>query len=82
MALDIQKFLSVETFKKMMKQMVDEIRSQKPALGFEQVMVAGDPEKSIYQERIKNGIPLTGEISKSYEELAGELGMKINWNPR
>lgn len=82
LALDIKKFLPVEMFEESLKQMADEIRNQRPAKGFEQVMVAGDPEKSIYQKRIKNGIPLTEEILKSYEELAGELEIKIKWDSR
>lgn len=75
MAIDIKKFQPVGLFKKRMKEMVKSIRDQTPAPGFKNVMVAGDPEKEIYKERLMAGIPLTKEIIEDYNNLAQELGI-------
>ena len=78
MAIDIKKFHPVIVFKKRMRQMAEEIRCQKPAQGFGAVMVAGDPEKNTYKERIKNGIPITDEMREDFNSLAKELNLQIN----
>jgi LDH2 family malate/lactate/ureidoglycolate dehydrogenase len=68
-AMDVDRFTSLENFKKRMKQMVDVLRSQ-PSLGSESVMVPGDPEKKKCDVRNKKGIPLS---SKTVEEIQQTL---------
>lgn len=68
-ALDISAFIEVEVFKKRMKAMMDELRSE-PSLDPEvPVMVAGDPEKKSESVRSVEGIPLTEEELKGFREL-------------
>jgi len=78
MAIDIKRFQPVKTYKKRMKQMIDELRLIPPMEGFKNVMVPGDPEKQTYKERIKNGIPLTNEIIEDFNKLLMATGIDIS----
>jgi len=77
MAIDIKKFQPIKVFKRRMKQIANDIRSISSLNSLEGVMIAGDPEKKIYKERIKNGIPLTIEIQECFAELSKKLSLKI-----
>lgn len=78
MAIDIKRFQSILVYKRRMKQLVHDLREVSSAESLENVMIAGDPEKKIYQERSKNGIPLTQEISDGFNDLLKELNLKIS----
>lgn len=57
MALDIAAFSEPGQFKERLQNMVDRIRELEPA-DTDPVMVAGDPQKLFYRERIVKGIPV------------------------
>lgn len=75
LAIDIKKFQNLKVFKKRLKNIVDELRSIPVADGHERVMVSGDPEKLVYETRIKNGIPITEAIQKELIAIQKELKM-------
>jgi len=77
MAIDIKRFQSVSVYKKRMKQLADDLRKISSTEDFENVMIAGDPEKKIYRERVKIGIPLTQEVYDSFNDLIKDLNLKI-----
>jgi len=77
MAIDVKNFQPMNKFKKRMKQLANGLRAIYPTKGYDEVMVAGDPEKKIYKERTKKGIPLTPEIMESFSGLAKELNIRI-----
>ena len=57
---------------------MEELR-QSPAMEEDTpVMVAGDPEKRYFIERVKNGIPLTGKEYESLEFAAKEYGVAFD----
>ena len=53
------------------------VKSVKPAAGFDEVLVPGEPEARSYAERVKYGIPLPDQVWADLCELAGELGVRI-----
>ena len=57
-ALDIEKFTQVNSFKARLQMMVDTIRSMPPTIDGQDVLVAGDPEKKSYLLRSSEGIPI------------------------
>lgn len=58
-AIRIDCFLDKEIFKNRLYELISELRNE-PALDSNAaVQVAGDPEKKVAKERIKNGIPMT-----------------------
>lgn len=74
-ALDLRRFVDVAAFKARMDQMIREIRALPRAPGFEEVLVAGDPEARRRREQLANGIQLTPEavqVLRSYGFIGGE----------
>ena len=65
MAIDINKFIPVETFKTNLQNVVDRIR-QLPSVDNQPVMVAGDPEKKSFEQRSANGIPVEQNILEEF----------------
>jgi LDH2 family malate/lactate/ureidoglycolate dehydrogenase len=57
-AIDIARFMPVEEFTARMERLVGIIKSTAPAPGYEEVLVAGEPEWRIEAERLRNGIPI------------------------
>lgn len=74
-AIDISKFRDINTFKRELKELCELLRHEEPAKGYEKVMVAGDPQKQLYADRVKNGIPIADVDLKKLEEFANEIGM-------
>jgi ureidoglycolate dehydrogenase (NAD+) len=77
MAIDPEKFQSIDVFKKRMTEMMEMLRSQKPSEGYDQVMVPGDPEKIMKKKRKKEGIPLSQEMIEDFKSIAKELKVDL-----
>ena len=61
----------------MLSGLLDELRANPPAQGFEEVLVAGDPEERAERERSAGGIPLPDALVATLEALSGELGVAV-----
>lgn len=72
-AIDISKFIDIDIFKSTLKNMVTELREEPAIDPKNPVLVAGDPEKMMEKNRLRNGIPL--EI-----ELVDEINNYLNEN--
>jgi len=57
-AIDIARFMPVEEFTARMEKLVGIIKSTPTAPGYDEVLVAGEPEWRIEAERRRNGIPV------------------------
>jgi L-2-hydroxycarboxylate dehydrogenase (NAD+) len=69
-AMRIDAFRKAEAFKKDMDQWLKRFRQAKPASGFDQVLVPGDPERYMEAERKEKGIPLMHAVVEDLEFLA------------
>src|SRR5579862_8122743 len=58
LAIDIQRFMPVAEFTARIEHLVALIKSAAPATGYDEVLVAGDPEWRAEAERTEHGIPL------------------------
>ncbi len=76
MAIDASRFLPLEEFQSRMEHLVKTVKSARPAQGFEEVLVAGDPEWRMEAERVRSGIPVDDATWARLEELARELELK------
>jgi ureidoglycolate dehydrogenase (NAD+) len=76
-AIRIDCFQEPSVFKKRMRQLVEELRSEPPSIKDGPVQVAGDPEKKAQAERLKNGIPLTKEEVTSLKDLGAGYGIEF-----
>ena len=64
-----------EVFKKRLSALMDELRNEPPADKSTAVQVAGDPEKRIYKERIKNGIPMKPHDYEEFKKIGMQYGV-------
>jgi len=58
LAIDVGRFMPVEEFTTRMERLVGAMKSTPPAPGYDEVLVAGDPEWRTEAERRANGIPI------------------------
>jgi len=55
---------------------MNDLRSARPADGYERVYVAGDLEHAAKEERLKLGIPLYPDVVESIRRVSIELGLE------
>lgn len=67
MALDVARFMPVEEFRARLEHLVAYVKTSAPAPGYDEVLVAGDPEWRMEAERKRSGIPMG---RGTWEELA------------
>ena len=74
LAIDVARFLPVEEFRTRIGTLVRHVKSAKPAAGYSEVMVAGDPEWRAQEARRREGIPLPKEVWEKLLALEAWLG--------
>lgn len=77
MAIDIERFMPVETFIERMKSLVETVKQTKTAKGYEEVLVAGEPEWRAEELRRRDGIPLDAGVWQHLSEAAESLGVMV-----
>jgi LDH2 family malate/lactate/ureidoglycolate dehydrogenase len=77
LAIDIGRFMPVETFTARVEKLVEIMKTTPPAPGYEEVLVAGDPEWRTDAERRKNGIPVGEGTWEALVAAANRLGVTV-----
>lgn len=77
-AWQIDAFMDKATFKKNMDDMLRDLKSTKPAPGFDRVLVAGLPEWENTQDRKVNGVPLHPSVLDQLRDYAVEIGAEFD----
>jgi len=75
MAIDIGRFMPLGEFTARVEQLVALMKSTSPAPGYDEVMVAGDPEWRMEAERRKTGIPIADGNWDALIKAAGRVGV-------
>lgn len=78
LAIDVTRFMPLEEFRSRMERLIPLVKSSLPARGFEEVLVAGDPEARFEAKRKSGGIPLDEETWRRLTQLAAELGIPVD----
>ncbi len=76
-AMRIDGFRHAADFKSNMDLWLNRFRNAKPIEGQDQVYVAGDIERMIEGERMKNGIPLVAEVVADLKALGTKLNIQL-----
>ena len=76
-AIDVSRFLPAAEFQARMEHLVGTVKSSRPAVGYDEVMVAGDPEWRIEETRRRDGIPVDPATWELLGELAEELSVPL-----
>ena len=76
-AMRIDAFRPASDFKFHMDKWITRFRSAKPMNGEEQVLIPGDPEREMEENRIKSGIPLLHAVDEDLQFLGEKLGVRL-----
>ncbi|PYT20786.1 MAG: malate dehydrogenase [Acidobacteria bacterium] len=76
-SIDIARFLPLDEFHARMGQLIGSIKSTAPAKGYDEVLVAGEPEWRMEQERREAGVPVGPGTWKALCEAADRLSVIV-----
>jgi LDH2 family malate/lactate/ureidoglycolate dehydrogenase len=74
-AMRIDAFRPASDFKQHMDQWIQRFRSAKTSKGFERVIIPGEPEVEVEQQRRQSGIPLLGPVVDDLNGLAEKFNL-------
>lgn len=74
-AMRVDAFRPANEFKQHMDNWITRFRSAKTVAGQDKVLIPGDPEREMTQERMKNGIPLNEKVVEDLLALANKFNL-------
>jgi LDH2 family malate/lactate/ureidoglycolate dehydrogenase len=77
MAIDVARFMPLEEFTARMEKLVHIMKTTPAAPGYDEVLVAGDPEWRIEAERLKNGVPIAEGNWDALCKAAARVGVPV-----
>jgi LDH2 family malate/lactate/ureidoglycolate dehydrogenase len=75
LAIDVARFMPLEEFHRRMQSLVAMVKSSRPAKGYDEVLVAGEPEWRAEELRRREGIPLSEGAWQAMVQAAERLGV-------
>jgi LDH2 family malate/lactate/ureidoglycolate dehydrogenase len=75
LAIDVDRFMPVDEFAKRMEWVREAVTHSQPASGFDEVMIAGDPEWRTVETRSRDGVPVSAGIWHELMTLARTLNV-------
>jgi LDH2 family malate/lactate/ureidoglycolate dehydrogenase len=75
LAIDVERLMPLAQFRARMDRFTADLKSSLPAEGYDEVLVAGEPEWRIERQRQDGGIPLPPEVWNALARTASELGV-------
>ncbi len=73
LAIEVGRFMPVEEFTERIERLVRTVKSSAPGKGYDEVLVAGDPEWRAEAARRRDGIPLGAGACEALERIAARL---------
>ncbi|HYK87393.1 MAG TPA: Ldh family oxidoreductase [Acidobacteriota bacterium] len=77
LAIDISRFLTPEEFQSRMEYLVRAMKSARTAPGYDEILVAGDPEWRIEERRLRDGVPIEWSLWNILTTLAVDSGIPV-----
>lgn len=77
LAIDVARFLPLDEFRARMDKLIRMLKTTAPAKGFNEVLVANDPERRMEEERLRSGIPLDDGTWDRLVKSAGALNVSL-----
>lgn len=74
---DIDKFVGVEAFNRRMEDLIEELKTSKPAPGFDRVYFPGEIENLKLADSLKNGINVSDVAYRTFRDYLHTQGMEI-----
>jgi ureidoglycolate dehydrogenase (NAD+) len=76
-AVNIGTFTDVEAYKAQVDTLIDGLKALPPAQGVKEVLVPGEPEDMVHEERLRLGIPLPEGTIQNLRAVAERFGVKL-----
>lgn len=76
-AIDPRAFVTMTEFRGQAKDFIDQVKSSKKAPGVGEIMIPGEPERKIREQRLREGIPIADEVWGELEQISKELGVNL-----
>lgn len=76
-AMRVDAFRPADEFKANMDTWIERFRSAKTTADHERVLIPGDPERELENERLQNGIPLLKPVEEDLRILGDKFGVKF-----
>jgi LDH2 family malate/lactate/ureidoglycolate dehydrogenase len=77
LAIDVARFMPLDEFSQRMRSLVTLVKSSRTAKGYDQVLVAGEPEWRAEELRRRDGIPLSDGVWQNLVQAADQLGVAV-----
>ena len=78
LAIDIERLMPRVEFDERMRRLIEMVKSRPAAPGFDEVLVAGEPEWRAEAERRRDGVPVDQPLMDALREWAVRLGVQAN----
>lgn len=77
LAIDINRFMPVDYFKTRMDQYISEIKSEPKAEGVDEILIPGEIESRLSEERKRNGIELPLKVAQELESIGNRYHVNL-----
>jgi len=77
LAIDVARFMPLDVFHQRMQSLVGLVKSSRPAQGYHEILVAGEPEWRAEEVRRRDGIPLSDGVWQNLVQAAQQLEVPI-----
>jgi LDH2 family malate/lactate/ureidoglycolate dehydrogenase len=77
LAIDVARIMPPDEFARRMQSLVGMAKSSKTAQGFDEVLVAGEPEWRMEEQRRRDGIPVSDGAWQNLVQAAQKLGVAV-----
>ena len=76
-AIDPRAFVTMREFRAQTRKFIEQVKSSRKAPGVEEIMIPGEPEQKVREQRLRGGIPISDEIWGELERMAKELRVDL-----
>jgi L-2-hydroxycarboxylate dehydrogenase (NAD+) len=76
-AMRIDAFRPADEFKSHMDNWITRFRAAKTIAGEEKLIIPGDPEREFEEDRMKNGIPVSGKVLADLKQLGKKFEIEF-----
>jgi LDH2 family malate/lactate/ureidoglycolate dehydrogenase len=77
LGIEVARFMPLDEFQERMRSLVAMVKSSRTAKGYDEVLVAGEPEWRAEEARRREGIPLSDGVWQALVDAARRLGVTV-----